>query len=376
MYKSRRESVSPISLYCAPDTMRRCKHHDLVEVSDSEQLCLVDPHRLQRIVESLPDPDRQQPLVVACIGSTEKKFALRQLFPANDPKVGDGRAGLCKAYGDALTANSANPIMYWDIEPGHRPPPQDTRAHCHQFQAFRMPSNNAAEEVSAVLVQRLLLPFADVVCIFAEDFGGLSKVTSHLQLWTSLGTAASTWSLGARLVVVVPHDTSGITELEEAEFLENTRALGITKAFRSLRVQRVSTKPLRNARYLLLRESVLEFELESSRADRDVRLCMYTATHLASLFSQCLAHTAKMSGEPFNHLMATRHGIPELPHFADCLSALLRASTRESVPHSTIASILATSLLMQAYPPSSHSQLGHQQRGKQLAIARHRFRAA
>ena len=131
----------------------------------------------------------------------------------------------------------------------------------------------------------MLLLFADVVCIFAEDFSGLSKVTSYLQLWTLLGTAASTWLLGARLVVVVLHNTSSITELEEAEFLENTRALGITKAFRSLRVQRVSTQPLRNARYLLLRETVLEFELESLRANRDVRMCMYTATHLASLFS-------------------------------------------------------------------------------------------
>ncbi|KAK1076975.1 hypothetical protein LTR33_008479 [Friedmanniomyces endolithicus] len=38
---------------------------------------------------------------------------------------------------------------------------------------------------------------------------------------------------------------------------------------------------------------------------------------------------------------------------------MLRASSRESVPHGTITSILATSLLTQAYPPSSHSFAPH-----------------
>ncbi|TKA22475.1 hypothetical protein B0A54_18106, partial [Friedmanniomyces endolithicus] len=66
-----------------------------------------------------------------------------------------------------------------------------------------------------------------------------------------------------------------------------------------------------------------------------------------------------MSDEPFDYVAATRQGIPNLPHLADCLSAMLRASSRESVPHSTITSILATSLLTQAYPPSSHSFAPH-----------------
>lgn len=334
--------------------MQRCQHHDLVEISDSEQLCLVDPHRLQRIIEALPHPERQQPFVVACIGSKEKDFALKQLFPANYPKVGGGRLGLCKAYADVITSHAANPILYWDIELGCGLPSQDTRAYCHQFQAFRMQTKRDDDEIHAMIIQRLLLPFADVACLFAEDFGGLPAVLSHLQSWASLGAAPSERSLGTRLVVVVPHDTSGITELEEAEFVENLRTSGIARAFRGIRVQRIPSQPLRNARYLLLRESVLESELEVSKADRDIRMCLYSGTHLASLFSQCLAHTAKMSDEPFNYLLATRQGIPKLPHFTDCLSAVLRASSREDLPHGSLATLLATALLAQGYPPSSH----------------------
>ncbi|TKA23811.1 hypothetical protein B0A54_17895, partial [Friedmanniomyces endolithicus] len=66
-----------------------------------------------------------------------------------------------------------------------------------------------------------------------------------------------------------------------------------------------------------------------------------------------------MTDEPFDYVAATRQGIPHLPHLADCLSAMLRASSRESVPHGTITSVLATSLLTQAYPPSSHSFAPH-----------------
>ncbi|KAK0301575.1 hypothetical protein LTR82_018239 [Friedmanniomyces endolithicus] len=339
--------------------MRRCKHRDLVEISDSEEPCLVDPHRLWRIVESLPDPDVQRPLVVACIGTREKSLALHQLFPANDSKVCDGRSSLCKAYGDVLTAHAACPILYWDIELANGLPSQDVRAYCHQFQAFRIGSGVPREELGARLIQRLLLPFADVICIFAADLGGLQGVFSYLQAWAASGRAATKYSLGAGLVVVVPNDTCGIAGLEEIEFLESLQTSGIVQAYRSVKIQHISTQPLSNARYVSLREIVLHTELDSARADRDARMSLYSGTHLASLFSQSLAHVAHMTDEPFDYVAATRQGIPHLPHLTDCLSAVLRASSRESVPHGTITSILATSLLTQAYPPSSHSFAPH-----------------
>ncbi|KAK5714211.1 hypothetical protein LTS12_027846, partial [Elasticomyces elasticus] len=253
-----------------------------------------------------------------------------------------------------MTSHATHPILYWDIELGHGLPLQDVRAHCHQFQAFRMQQDLSGDDLSATVTQNLLFSFADVICIFAEDVGGLAGVLSYLKSWVSRGYAATKYSFAARLIVVVSHDTSDLAGLEEAEFLENSRTFGLTRAYRSLSVQHVSTQPLRNARYLVLRGTILDSELASAREDRGARMCLYTGTHLVSIFSQALAHTAKNSSEPFDWLAATRHGIPQLPYFSDCLAALLRASTREGVPHGTITSILATSLLMQAYPPKCH----------------------
>ena len=354
MYKDRRRRLtSPISLFCAPETMPHCKHHDLVEVSASAPHCLVDPNRLGRIAEVLLNPHRQQPLVIACVGAQEKTLALEQLFPANDAKSRNARPSLCKAYVDVLTAHAPNPIVFLEVDIQRELAVQDARAHCHQFKAFKIQAEVDTEKLDTMVLRRLILPFADVACIFVDDLGGLPATSQYLQSWTSPRTEVSKDIL-CRLVLVVLDDGSGVSELEDVDVLESLRTSTIGKIFASVRIQRVPKAPLRNVRYLPLREAVLKSDLEAAQASRHMHMSLYTATHLAALFSQCLAHTSKSVRRPFDIFEASRYGIPKLPQLTECLAAFLRAMRRETVPHQSLASLLATALLMQAYPPSSH----------------------
>ncbi|KAK5111091.1 hypothetical protein LTR85_012266 [Meristemomyces frigidus] len=217
--------------------MRSCQHEALVEVSASDQPCLVDPYRLQRLVDSLPNPGQQQPLIVAFFGGDEKRLAVDQLFPANDTKARDRRPGLCKVYADALTTHAPNPIIFVDIDPDHAPPVQDTKSHCHHLKAFRMQPSLCSDRFCAILVKQLLLPFIDVLCIFADDVGGYAGVLHYLQLWTLSDLAAADEQASVRVVVVVPDDGTQKVDMEEAKFVEDVAPgafqLSVSKPTRS-----------------------------------------------------------------------------------------------------------------------------------------------
>ncbi|EMC97301.1 hypothetical protein BAUCODRAFT_87996 [Baudoinia panamericana UAMH 10762] len=75
---------------------------------------------------------------------------------------------------------------------------------------------------------------------------------------------------------------------------------------------------------------------------------------MAAFFSACLCLMARRDALPFDFFRASRQGIPRLPAFDDCMTAMLHKSQLESVPHRSLAAVLASALLMQACPPAAH----------------------
>lgn len=157
--------------------------------------------------------------MVAFFGAEEKRLAINQLFPANNTKARDRRPGLCKVYADALTTHATNPITFVDVDPTYAPPVQDTKSHCHHFEAFRMQPSICSDRFCAVLVKQLLLPFIDVRCIFAEDVGGYAGVLHYLQLCTLSDFAAANEQLSVRVIVIVRDDGTHDVDIEESEFI-------------------------------------------------------------------------------------------------------------------------------------------------------------
>lgn len=336
--------------------MRSCKHEALVELTSTADACMVDPHRLHRLVDSLPNPSQQKPLVISCLGGRQKTFALQQLFPANDFKSRDRRPSLCKAYSDALTAHLPNPVFFLDIDPESDLPTQDIHAHCHLFETYHLRDKCANAPIDAVLLKQLVLPFTDVLCIFAEDVGGCPGVLQHLQSWALSNVEGTDERLHTRLVVVVPDDESRQVEVECEEFVTAFQDFGLNHLFPNFRIERASMLPLQNARYIPFRKLIFDAELEAARVARAERMHLFSGLHLASLFSQCLAQTAEYPRKRFSLLAASRLGVPALPHFVEGVCAILRAAHDHDIPFVVVVSLLSTSLLMQACPPSAHSK--------------------
>ncbi|GAB7336287.1 hypothetical protein MBLNU13_g09038t1, partial [Cladosporium sp. NU13] len=351
--RSRRKHWTPLSVYCSPYAMKSCNHEALMELSSPDTPCLVNPYRMDRLVDSLPDPSQQKPLLVACAGNKQKKLALEQLFPANDPRQRDRRPALCKIYTDALTSHLANPIFFMDIDPDRDPPMQDTHLHCHRSQTFSFHKDRSSAHLGAVLTKQLLLPFIDVLCVFAEDVGGCDGVLQHLQSWALANIEGTETQVPTRLVVVLsPSDDAEWSKRESTKFAESFYAFGLGQLFPNMRVETTSSLPLHSARYIPLRGIVLGSVLGAALSARTERMHLFSGLHLASLFSQRLAQTAKHPRRSFCLLLASRQGIPTLSHFVECVIAFLQAAHHHDLAYGAVASLIGTSLLMQAYPPS------------------------
>ena len=160
-----------------------------------------------------------------------------------------------------------------------------------------------------------------------------------------------------RLVVVLsPSDDAEQAKQESTRFAESFYAFGLGQLFPNIRVETTSSLPLRNARYIPLRDIVLGPVLEAALEARTERMHLFSGLHLASLFSQRLAQTAKHPRRSFCPLLASRQGIPALSHFVECVTAFLQAAHHHDLAYGAVASLIGTSLLMQAYPPSAHGK--------------------
>jgi hypothetical protein len=160
-----------------------------------------------------------------------------------------------------------------------------------------------------------------------------------------------------RLVVVLSlSNDAEQAKRESTKFAESFYVFGLGQLFPNIRVETTSSLPLRNARYIPLRGIVLGPVLEVALKARTERMYLFSGLYLASLFSQRLAQTAKHPRRSFCLLLASRQGIPALSHFVECVIAFLQAAHRYDLAYGAVASLIGTSLLIQAYPPSAHGK--------------------
>ncbi|GAB7336320.1 hypothetical protein MBLNU13_g09060t1 [Cladosporium sp. NU13] len=205
------------------------------------------------------------------------------------------------------------------------PQPDSTEAESELLslkisQAFSFHKDRSSAHFSAVLTKQLLLPFIDVLCVFAEDVGGCDGVLQHLKYWALANIEGTETQVPTRLVVVLsPSDVAEQAKQESTRFAESFYAFGLGQLFPNIRVETTSSLPLRNARYIPLRDIVLGPVLEAALEARTERMHLFSGLHLASLFSQRLAQTAKHPRRSFCPLLASRQGIPALSHFVECL---------------------------------------------------------
>jgi hypothetical protein len=185
---------------------------------DDGAWALTDSSAMRQIINRMDDPPRQYPSIQLFVGRTAKAQVLRSLYPYNN--IGrHQKHGFARLY--LSSGVSSYPLFFiesslaGETEPWH-PQLEPLRRHYLPNTQDRL-----YQDVQALLYRYLLLPLVDTVCLFAADFGGVSRVQHHLESWTPASPTGLNGQrpLCPRLVVVLTEagdETANVDAWESA----------------------------------------------------------------------------------------------------------------------------------------------------------------
>lgn len=338
--------------------MARCEHLSWLQISGTQQHIFHDEGRLGRILLDLTNPIHQRPSVLFFVGRKAKNVALRELFPYNNI-VKARQDGVANLRIDTTTTNSDYPILFADSDTSQDVPPQIVDCRCHEFHSYSVRCKSTAACALVDLVHaRLFFLFADVICIFADDFLSLQDMVCRLKNWATAGrVSVSPHSPRPKLVIVIRGDESTTYNILLARDLEFDLSQGdIEFFFSSVVVLYLEDGQLSSlARHRRLKEVLLRQADEMRHARQDLQ-CLYSAIHLNRFFQAAVKHLAQKPDVPFGFIHASRQQNPVLVSYRQHISSFVHLSNQAEIPSEGVASIIASSILMDAYPPNMHGK--------------------
>ena len=337
--------------------MAGCKHTAWVRLSGIHPNCsVVDPQRLHHLVQSLPEPERQTPSLLLFVGQKIKDQALRYLFPHNNLKR-TRQDGLARIRVDNSTATSSYPLFFADadlsssvLEP-HRP----VTCHDEKSEPIQWQCSDTKTVADHVLA-RVLIASSNILVIFADDFGDLDYLTDDIVRWINIGVCSiAPPESRPRLLIVIKGNTwESQTKIRELyRDLEALAQKQLSSLFSLVSTLYLDDALSELAMYRPLKEEILRQTDEIRSTLLDQRW-LFSASHTAAAFSMRLHFAATKVTANFSLLDGCRkyHEIPV--NYPNHLSNVIAFGIEKVIRHESTASYIASSILMDAYPPGGH----------------------
>ena len=205
--------------------MDSCHHNNWLSAAGSKDVSLRDENRLDQILTEMTNPEFQFPSLLFFLGRKTKDQAIRQLFTHN--KIGKKRHdGFATLRGDNSTLGADYPILFADTDHhiSTETVVQQENPRCHEISLHPIHwLLSSRHKLHTVIYTRLFFLFTDVVCIFADNVGGLNSVADILKEWAKYRTASCLPNvLRPRVVIVMSSNavspTFELLEIEDLRF--------------------------------------------------------------------------------------------------------------------------------------------------------------
>ncbi|KAL5364260.1 hypothetical protein BJX96DRAFT_178817 [Aspergillus floccosus] len=316
---------------------------------------VVESDRMRHILALMDRPSACYPSVQLFIGRQTKMQALRSLHPHNNWGR-YRRQGFARLHLSSIPP----PKPVWIVEAGdsedrggERGPSEPARepARRHHLPGTHEQSR---QEIHDLLLQRLLFPVADTVCVFPADLGGVARVREHLKAWSAapLVNVDGSQTVRPQLVVVLtdPDELAGGDTVGQALTAVAVPHVAVSVAVVDLRGRSQLSAV---SRFAPLRQCLLQ-ELDAAQAARSDAHLSFSAVHLDWMLRKALVHLAQRPQDPFDGLRASRpRGITNAGR-TQALREFFCVAARASFSPRALAAFVASALLMDAYPPGMH----------------------
>lgn len=345
--------------------MAPCNHISLLQIVKGEQVSLVNNERMENLVKEMAwngSSTVQRPSLQFFIGGEAKNLGLRQIFPQNN--FGRGyrdRNSIASLRLDTSTSNSSTPVLFGESNPLVAPGFQyHGIAQCHQT-TCQPCCWTSTQSLYDILHARLFFLFADVICIFADDFGNVNNAINRLKVWATIGSASGLSRITRPRVIIVAsgNSVSPIHDILEMGEIETNLGSGdsaeLQNAFSAIVLLQLAgdcLSPL--SRHRRLKESIMRQTDEMQAIRKQMGLSL-SAVHLNSLFSKAIRYTAQTITQPFCLIKASREGNELSSEYSGHLQRFFQLGLSQTLTLEPLMSIIASSMLMDFYNPNMHS---------------------
>ena len=342
--------------------MNSCNHTAWFYLSGRESHHLHYGTRTARVVHEMINPESQYPSMIFFIGRQSKNAALREMFPNNNMRRGKAD-GLVNLWLDSSTYDSDTPLLFAEADPLARVPERLGGSMCHTYTTLPLPRPlDKDQDIVQLLYARLVALFSNVVCIFAEDLGGLDGVASFLSHWIKIGEVSTLPpSVRPRVVIALREAdipvTQSVLELEELRMrLQQENEEARAKVFSSISLVHLAGDRMSSlARHRRLMEVLLS-EIGSSQIKRKELRLQFSAVHIEAFFTCAIQSLSKSINIPFDFVRSSRLYNEVEDDYRDHIMTFTSLNVENFSSYGSLTSFIASSILMDAYPPRMHGK--------------------
>ncbi|BAE64512.1 unnamed protein product [Aspergillus oryzae RIB40] len=158
-----------------------------VGVGENGSYVIRDYGRLDEVVSELTQPRQQYPFLSVFLGGKNKDIALQAIFPQNNIRRTQPSSRIGLRY-DITSSNSESPILFAD---GNVTPTKGVLGAMPGVHDYPITwPISSTDNASRLVYARLIFLFADLVCLFADDFPDLMSVAHFLVDCVSMRSAS------------------------------------------------------------------------------------------------------------------------------------------------------------------------------------------
>lgn len=349
-------------------------------------IILQEHQRPYRAFRLLPFPEVQQPQLISFIGQDVKTRISKDAFGLG---IGQGHKNILLHEPPGLRDSQtlifiADSSLHGTTHLHKTFPRGDTNQYTIRWH-HDLPQAFDPKNLAHLVYTQILVPFSTVVCLFADDLGGLEGVAKLLATWLitlsnrSLDLPHSAY---ARILVLVEWDDPGNTFDEKLAILDFNKlvrkeATRLNQGLGQIGSQKMSSvafdkflvQQLGDARVLPLpkpTESYTFRSLGKLRArliheSNDIQ-CLrkslkvaFSARHLEAFVHLACQHFASSIVTPFSFIQASRVANPVSKDLEFHISHFLKMVPNH---HTAVFAVpvIASALCLDAFPPGSHSK--------------------
>jgi len=352
----------------------KCRHTDWVEFSSTPSwLQVSDPGRFDSLIQKLENPARQYPETVVCIGNGNKRELAGQIFPNRGSTrrtrsslssseslahSSTSSKGICDIFLGELQEKAIHPTFYADFRlDGTITGREGSKCHKTESSCNTWPLTYAG--VHDEVLTRLIFPFSNMVCIFAEDVGGMDAALDKIEAWSTTEHATDiarfAWQTLPRVCIITHGPSTLDTQIQDEASSMRVKKMKYRGHFSTVKIMRLDAEGAPNVEHDF--RLLLKTELEASRNMKQEYRVQFNGNHLSSLFSQAMKNLVTADKREFSFIGATRLYRPVPSSYSEQFSTLLHIQQKYGVAFDAIATLIASCLLLDAYPRACHGKL-------------------